>query len=90
MDEKKTLNQEVKEWWQENKKAIKAGIVCGLAGIAYGFIKGTLTVSNMLINGDITVMRPDKTDWDTDTTLTEENCDDPDLMVAVELEKVDS
>lgn len=90
MNEKKTLYQEVEEWWQENKKAIKAGVVCGLAGLAYGFIKGTLTVSNMLINGDISIMRPEKIDWDADTTLTEENCDDPDLMVAVELEKENS
>lgn len=90
MDEKKTLNQEIKEWWQENKKAIKAGVVCGLAGIAYGFIKGTLTVSNMLINGDISIMRPEKTDWDTDMTLTEENCDDPELLELVNLEKENS
>lgn len=89
MNEKKTLGQEIKEWWQENKKVVKTGIVCGLAGIAYGFIKGTLTVSNMLINGDISVVRPEKPDYDSDE-LTEENCDDPELLELVKSENENS
>ena len=90
MNEKKKFSQVIKEWWQENEKVVKTGIVCGLAGIAYGFIKGTLTVSNMLINGDISVVRPEEPDWDSDRTLTEENCDDPELLELVRLENENS
>lgn len=90
MDEKKTFKQEVKEWWQENKKAVKAGVICGLAGVAYGFIKGTLTVSNMLMRGDMYVIKPEDPDWDSDRTLTEENCDDPELLELVKFENENS
>ena len=48
MNEKKTLGQEIMGWWQDNKTVVKTGIVCGLAGLAYGFIKGTLTSHQLL------------------------------------------
>lgn len=90
MNEKKTFKQEVNEWWQENKKAVKTGVICGLAGVAYGFIKGTLTVSNMLMRGDMYVVKPEEPDWDSDTTLTEENCDDYELLELIKMENENS
>lgn len=89
MNEKRNWKQEIKEWWQENKKVIKVGVTCGLAGLAYGFIKGTLTVSNMLLKGDITCVRYEKPDYDSDE-LTEENCDDPDFAELVRFENENS
>ena len=40
MKTKRNYKQEIKDWWVENKKAVKTGIVCCLVGIGYGFIKG--------------------------------------------------
>ena len=88
MNEKKKFNQVVKEWWKENEKVVKTGIVCGLAGIAYGFIKGTLTVTNMLINGDITVVKPEKPH--DELGLTEDMIDDPEYVELVAFENENS
>ena len=85
MNEKKTFGEEVKEWWHDNKKVIKAGIICGLAGFAYGFIKATNTLSNMMIKGDITVEKPEKIDWDAEEINLDE-CDDPELVELINLE----
>lgn len=69
MDEKKTTKTRINEWWHKNKKLVKTGLICGLAGAAYGFIKGALTVSNAVVNGDIAVVRPEKINWNEDTSV---------------------
>lgn len=83
MNEKRNWKQGIKDWWQENKRVIKTGVACGLAGLAYGFIKGSLTVADMVLRGDMYVQKADPVDWDADTGLTEENCDDPELLELV-------
>lgn len=40
MNEKKTFKEQVKDWWQDNKRVIKVGVTCGFIGIMYGFVKG--------------------------------------------------
>lgn len=40
MTEKRNWKQELKEFWDENKKAIKVGAICLGVGTFYGFIKG--------------------------------------------------
>ena len=40
MKTKRNYKQEIKDWWVENKKVIEAGVVCGLFGVGYGFVKG--------------------------------------------------
>ena len=47
MNEKKGFKQELKDWWDDNKRAIKAGVVCGFIGIVYGLIKGFETNNEM-------------------------------------------
>ena len=69
MNEKKTMNERIKEWWHKNNKLVKTGVICGLAGAAYGFVTGALTVSNAVVNGDIAVVRPEKINWDEDTSV---------------------
>ena len=39
----KENNHKVKEFWEKNKGAIKAGVICGTIGIFYGFAKGAVT-----------------------------------------------
>ena len=41
MTNNKTFKQQVKDWWNDNKSAIKAGFVFGLMGAFYGMAIGT-------------------------------------------------
>lgn len=84
MNEKKTFKQQVKDWWNENGRVIKAGIICGALGVAYGFIKGGLTVADMRLEYARTALNDD------DFEYTEENVDDPDLLELIRNDEVDS
>ena len=91
MDEKKTFKQEVKEWWDENGRVIKTGLVCGFIGFSYGFIKATMTLSDMMLKGDISVVRPESPDYDSDDfEYTEDNVDDPQLLELIRIENENS
>lgn len=37
---KKTFKQQIKDFWNENKRVIKVGITFGALGFIYGFTKG--------------------------------------------------
>jgi hypothetical protein len=90
MNEKKTFKQEVKDWWQDNKKAIKAGITCGVIGILYGMVKGMTAADNMWLRNGYSRAGyiPDKPS--DELGLTEENCDDPELLEVVNFENENS
>jgi hypothetical protein len=36
------------------------------------------------------VIKPEEPDWDSDTTLTDENCDDPEFLEIVQFENENS
>ena len=37
---KKTFKQQIKDFWNENKRVIKVGLTFGALGFIYGFTKG--------------------------------------------------
>ena len=84
MKNKRNYKQEIKDWWVENRKVIKTGIICGLAGLGYGFIKGVVGTNKSWLNGLAET-------WETlntpcDDGLTKENCDDPEFLELVHME----
>ena len=86
MNEKKTIKQQAKEWWDDNKRVIKTGVVCSALGLAYGFIKGGLTVAGMRLE-----YVEKKTNYNNDNfEYTEENVDDPELLELIRLENENS
>lgn len=85
MNEKKTIKQQAKEWWDENKRVIKTGLICGTFGLMYGFIKGGLTVAGMRLE-----YAKSLPDGDDDFEYTEENVDDPELLELIRLENENS
>lgn len=40
---KKTFKQQIKDFWNENKRVIKVGFTFGALGFIYGFSKGVVT-----------------------------------------------
>lgn len=80
MDEKKTFKQQVKDWWQENKRVIKVSITCGVIGIGYGFIKGMNAANDLWLRHGFERAVDDSDDSSDNFCLTEENCDDPELL----------
>lgn len=90
MDEKKTFKQQVKDWWQENKRVIKAGITFGVIGIGYGFIKGMNAANDSWLKHGFERAVDDSDDSSDNFGLTEENCDDPELLEMVKNENENS
>ena len=86
MKEKRNWKQEIKDWWNDNKKVIKAGVVCGLLGIGYGFIKGLTTSNEMWMRHGFTKAEDDVEEPYDELGLTESNCDDPELLELVRFE----
>lgn len=86
MNENKTFKQQIKDWWQENKRVIKAGVTFGMLGVAYGFIKGVTITDKMWLDHGFEVTRCEFEDSDGMHGLTEDNCDDPDLLELVKSE----
>lgn len=83
MDEKKTFKQQVKDWWQENKRVIKTGVVVGAFGVFYGFVKGVTTTNEMWFRNGFGRVEDYVGDSGNEAGLTEENCDDPELLQMV-------
>lgn len=90
MNEKKTFKQEVKDWWQENKKAIKAGITCGLIGVVYGMFVGHSGATSLFLRNGYGPTRDDHEVPCDEFGLTEENCDDPEFLEIVRFENENS
>lgn len=86
MNENKTFKQQMKDWWQDNKRVIKAGITFGVLGVAYGFIKGVTTTDKMWFDHGFGRVEDYAGDSDGMHGLTAENCDDPDLLTEVKSE----
>ncbi len=36
------------EWWYGHSRTIKAGVICGLAGAVYGFVKGAVLANKVM------------------------------------------
>lgn len=88
MNEKKTFKQEVKEWWDDNKRVIKTGATCLLVGAFWGFVKGVGACTNSIIS--LSSKLPYPNEADSDFEYTEENVDDPELLELIRNEEVDS
>lgn len=86
MKEKRNFKQEIKDWWNEHKKAIKTGVVCGLVGIGYGFIKGLTTSNEMWLRNGFTKAEAEPEEPCDELELDETNCDDPELLELIRLE----
>lgn len=86
MNENKTFKQQMKDWWQDNKRVIKAGITFGVLGVAYGFIKGVTTTDKVWLDHGFEMTRSISEDSSDMHGLTAENCDDPDLLAEVKSE----
>ena len=84
MDEKKAFKQQVKDWWQENKRIVKTGITFGVIGIGYGFIKGMTATNDSWLNHGFERAIDDSDDYSNEFGLTDENCDDPELLEMVQ------
>ena len=86
MSENKTFKQQIKDWWNDNKRVIKAGIAFGALGVAYGFIKGAGATDRLWLEHGFERAVDDSEDSSDNFGLTEENCDDPELLEIVKSE----
>lgn len=73
------MKEKIKHWVKEHKRLIKVGIASFTIGALIGFVKGVLTESKIL--GSAYDRLPNSDDSsDEDYGLTEDNCDDPELL----------
>lgn len=86
MDEKKNFKRELKDWWQDNKRVIKAAVTFGVIGIGYGFIKGMGASNKMWIEHGYKQEYEDSDLPSDELGLTEANCDDPEMLEIVKFE----
>ena len=86
MNEKKTFKQQIKDWWNDNKRVIKVGIAFGALGVAYGFIKGGAAVDKLWLEHGFERALDDSVAACDDLGLTEENCGDPEFAEIVKFE----
>mgnify|MGYP006978490694 CR=1 FL=1 len=47
----KTFKQQIKDWWNENKKVIKTGFIFGSIGVIYGFAHGVSATNELWLKG---------------------------------------
>ena len=90
MKEKKTFVQQLKDWWNEHKREIKVGIAFGTLGVAYGMFKGYATADKMWMDHGFTHIMDNPELPDDELDLTENNCDDPELLEIVKSENENS
>lgn len=81
MKENKNIKQQIKDFWSENKQKIKVGAICLVSGLAIGYVKafGDLKEIKVTLNR----VDKDKNNANNNYGLTEENCDDPELLEMV-------
>ena len=74
--------QEIKEWWNENKTAIKAGFAFGMLGAFAGFAAGVTVTDRLWLEHTTFEKISDASgnESDDDFMLDESNCDDPELL----------
>lgn len=89
MKTKVPIKQQIKEWWHDNKNVVKTGVVCGLLGIGYGFIKGLSTSDKMWMDHGFTRAVAEDEPCD-DFEYNESNVDDPELLELIRTEGADS
>ena len=78
--------QEIKDWWDENKSAIKSGFAFGMIGAFAGFAAGMNSADTLWLEHGFE-RAVDYSDNPSDELgLAEENCDDPELLELIRLE----
>lgn len=83
----KTFIQQLKDWWNDNKKVIKVGFTFGVLGVAYGFIKGAAVTDNMwLEHGFERALNESDTTSDK-LEMADEDHDNPELLEVVKSEE---
>lgn len=83
---KRNWTQEIKDWWNENKAAIKAGITFGAIGMFYGLATGMSATNKLWMDHGFTPATDDFEEPCDEFELTDENCDDPELAEIVKFE----
>ena len=78
MNEKRNFIQEVKDWWNDNKRVIKTGGLCLLIGAFWGFVKGIDCQTN--VNLGLIAKIPNANDDEDDFVYDETTVDDPELL----------
>lgn len=81
MKENKNIKQQIKDFWSENKQKIKVGAICLVSGLAIGYVKAVGDLNEIKVILD--TADKDKDNADNNYGLTEENCDDPELLEMV-------
>lgn len=90
MKNKRNWKREIKDWWNENKSAIKAGFTFGMIGAFAGFATGVTSADKLWMEHGFE-RAVDYSDMPSDELgLTEENCDDPELLDLVNFENENS
>lgn len=90
MNEKRKFSERAKEWWINNRKAVKTGAFCGLIGLGYGFVKGMSASDKLWIKGLSNAVSGESEIPTDKLGLTEANCDDPELLELVKFENENS
>ena len=74
--------QEIKEWWNENKNAIKAGFAFGMIGAFAGFAAGVTATDRLWLEHTTFEGIRDVSNDESDDgfVLDESNRDDPELL----------
>ena len=74
--------QEIKDWWNENKTAIKAGFAFGMIGAFAGFAAGVTATDRLWLEHTTFegIKDVSNDESDDDFVLDESNCDDPELL----------
>lgn len=87
---KKTFKQQIKDFWNENKRVIKVGITFGALGFIYGFTKGMTAEEKLWLDHGFE-RAIDNSEMPSDEFgLTEANCDDPEYLELVRFENENS
>lgn len=81
MKENKNIKQQIKDFWNENKQKIKVGAICLVSGLAIGYVKAFGDLNEIKVT--LQPVDNDKDNANNNYGLTEENCDDPELLEIV-------
>lgn len=82
----KEKTDRVKNWWNENGKVVKAGVICGTVGLCYGFFKGITTTAGMIVAAS-NYRNDNETDNMKNFAYNENTVDDPEMLELIEMEK---
>lgn len=85
---KRNWKQEIKDWWNKHKRAIKTGGICLLIGAFWGFVKGINCQTSAIIS--LSSKIPDAKNEEDDFVYDETNVDDPELLEMIRSGEVDT